>query len=350
MHSPLPRATDVLDDPHWLCIGFERAARRLHFLRVTDEILEQTVFVDPRRLADCPRITLPLHEIPKHADANATSAGGLILHTAFACSTLLARSVDAPPQRRVLRELPVFSGLPVARLELDATEWTQLCSILPELVSRPFTPGGICHNKPSNSFLPVAGDWLAASPRSRAVVIDTPLDDFLLSAAKRQAAGLAPWLTMWRSLDPGGQHAAHWQLQPEQLDPLRLAGFLWHLQMHLLHALGRQPIASRLRRVSAEAFLASPLAVAGSVAHWLGGQPHDGVNPAHVERIMQRDAKRPGAVMNPALRLRSAEALRAEVDRPLREAKAWCAQQFGSHLEARAYPIQALDGSAAAPA
>lgn len=88
----------------------------------------------------------------------------MILHPAFACSTLLARCLDQRDGPRVLRELPVLSGLGQARTQVDERTWRTLLDSVARLTARPFAPGRVCFNKPSNAFLPAAIDSLKPRP------------------------------------------------------------------------------------------------------------------------------------------------------------------------------------------
>jgi hypothetical protein len=335
----------ILDDPRWLCIGFERASARLHFMFADEDALERSVFLDPRVLDSTRHVAVPLRSVIDTVSgwpAPAAPHGGLILHPAFACSTLLARCIEAAPRRRVLRELPVLSGLAQAREELDPSTWRGLLQVLARLTARPFAPSGHTCNKPSNAFLAVAQDWLLELPGTRAVVIDIPLDAYLLSAAKKLRAGTAPWRAMHAGLDPAGHWLRANRLDPEQLDPLRWAATLWHLQMTLLDELARSPAGARVRRVGVDPFMAAPEATVRAAMAWLAPGTDPSTDPQRIAAELGRHAKQPGLAYGPAQRREEARWLQTNLGQPLHATMAWSRARFGDESRAAGYPIASL--------
>ncbi|MEO5741434.1 MAG: hypothetical protein ABIS29_12645, partial [Vicinamibacterales bacterium] len=116
-----PSLDEVIEQPDWLCFGLDRDRLLLHFARMDEESIEAMVFLGQHKLDSFASVVFPVDEVLEQLPT-ATHAEGsrFILHTAFCCSTLLARCIDYPGSARTLRELPVFSGLAPLRLKLRA--------------------------------------------------------------------------------------------------------------------------------------------------------------------------------------------------------------------------------------
>ena len=137
----------------------------------------------------------------------APASQGLILHTAFCCSTLFAHCLHNPGVTRVLRELPLYSGMPRARAMLlerydGPAIWNQLLEVAAALSHRRFADELATFNKPSNAFLGAAGDFLSTATAYRGVLLHGDLPAFLLSCAKKIDQGRGPWLAMLAGLNP----------------------------------------------------------------------------------------------------------------------------------------------------
>ncbi|GAA4860451.1 hypothetical protein [Luteimonas vadosa] len=328
MHATLS-PDQLIDDPHWLCFGFNPAQRRLYFLHASDGEMERAVFLDQGAFDVSRCVGIELEDVAAALADRPRALPGVILHPAFACSTLLARCLEQPGRSRVLRELPVFSGLAQARLQVDACTWRLLLDCVATLTARPFPGHGLCFNKPSNVFLPAALDFLEAAPAGQAVLIDLGLPEFLLSCAKKAAAGPRPLLAMYLALDPTGAHAARHGVHLPTAPVLSLAGLVWHWQMQLLHRIARSGHSSRVRRLGVDAFLDAPVAASEAALAWLAQAPGIGIDPARIATLMQGDAKRPGQRLDAGLRKTQAEEALARHRQEIDAALEWCERTFG---------------------
>lgn len=300
-----PDLVEVLGQPDWVCFGLDRDRLLLHFARMDDASIEAMVFLGQRKLDSFATVA---HSIDQVAAALPTvthpDAPRFILHTAFCCSTLLARCIDFPGRVRTLRELPVLSGLAPLRMRLqgegDAALWGRIVEIIDRLTSRPFVAGATTINKASNVFLPVAGDFLQRSADARALLIHSDLPGFLVSCVKKQSAGAGPWQAMLAALDPAGSSAAAHDIDVAQASPLELACTIWNEEMRILKSMRDQH--ARVRQVDAATFLAAPLATVRGAHAWFGVEVEDAARARIVEREMCRHAKQPDAAFDPTRR------------------------------------------------
>ena len=95
--------TAPLSDPTWFPIGFDLKADTLTFLKTNRQTLSEAAFLDQRFYPAAPQtqaITLStaLQEVAQTAPIN------WIFHTAFCCSTLMARALDIPGKSLALKE------------------------------------------------------------------------------------------------------------------------------------------------------------------------------------------------------------------------------------------------------
>lgn len=324
---------EVVKNPYWLCIGFDPANAIVHFIKATPESLEQAIFLEADKLSSSTRCTFALQEVIAALDQRTTSyTSGLVIHTAFACSTLLARCLQSPGRLQVLRELPIFSGLARARdlmLENGRSEqWPSLLAVIDRLSMRPFFENSVTFNKPSNAFLAAVADFMAAAPMTRAVVIHTGLPDFLVSCLKKLRFGTAPWESMSRGLDPSGRYSNSWTPSADTT-PLQWACAVWHLQMVLLTSLSRAPSAPRVKQLPAERFLAFPEMSTASARDWLAPGLDGVVDAHHISQQMARHAKQPDAAFDPHQRLEEIALANRHFGHVLQDSISWSDRVFG---------------------
>lgn len=369
MHTAAPKfdldLTALVSDAHWLGFGFNPSQATLFFLYADDDLLENSVFIQSRWLHERPSIAYPLAEVidvlrsilPKidsshdagisGAPPTAPAPQGLILHTAFCCSTLFARCLQNPGVTRVLRELPLYSGMPRARAMLlerydGPAIWHQLLEAAAALSYRRFAGELATFNKPSNAFLGAAGDFLSTATGCRGVLLHGDLPAFLLSCAKKIGQGRAPWLAMLAGLNPDPVWLHRSGIDPVQAHPMQLAALIWHAQMAMIHDLSGHACAHRLRHLDTETFLQDPYNAIAAAQTWLTPHlttpmPRDAIDVA-----LQRDSKRRDARFSKETRSIEARAVREHYTSALDDALAWSEKTFGAWEPAYRFDLQPL--------
>lgn len=333
------QASDIIAQPRWLCFGFDPGLRDVHFVHVDDALLESSTFVDPGWALSQPHVRLPLEDVADAiADLPEPLSNGLILHTAFACSTLLARCLQITGRLQVLRELPLFSGLALAREALAATDqlrqWRQLLVVASSMPARPFDAGAATLNKPGNVLLSVATELLTQNPVSKAVVIHTDLPAFLGSCSKKLASGAEPWRAMLRGLQPALHILENAGIDRNDTDPFHWASTIWHLQMQLLHELAASPAASRVRQLSANTFLRAPASVIDDVKAWLAPEVDAPIDQHRLDEVLSRHAKQPGLAFGRERREHERQIVNQHFSTDIGTALRWSEHRFGRWEEA----------------
>src|SRR5688572_9854321 len=205
MSTPTDSAPPSLADAHWFPVDLHVPERRFAFARLDVEALERSTFMDTRLNAQLASLE-PVDADRAAALAQPAHAPAWLFHTSFCGSTLLARALHVPPYQVALKEPLVLRRLGDARHA--GWDTGDLPSTTARLLARPWNDGGGVLIKATHAALNIAGDLLDASPDSRAVLLTSSLDDFLVSNLKKPADTLAkvPELAE-RALRAGTLHA-----------------------------------------------------------------------------------------------------------------------------------------------
>ncbi len=344
--------TALMSDAHWLSFGFNPEQNALFFLQADDHLMDASVFINGRWLQERPFATFPLAEVSSVCVAMTTATAtpapqGLVLHTAFCCSTLFARCLQNPGVTRVLRELPLYSGLPRARAMLlerygDLAVWRQLIEVTAALSHRRFAGESATFNKPSNAFLGAASDFLSTATACRGVLLHGDLPAFLLSAAKKIDQGRAPWLAMLAGLNPDPVQVQRSGIDLAQAHPMQLAALVWHVQMTMIETLSQDASAPRLRHLDTRTFLDDPHRAIAAAQTWLAPDLAMPVPKDVIDRELQRDAKHRGAGFTQEKRAAEAREVRQRYAPVLNDTRTWSEKTFGPWENAYAFRLQPL--------
>ena len=187
-----PDVAATARNPLWFPDRYDPGYDAIHFRRLTRADHDRATFLTDEYLpADSAKAVIARGE----AMAARPVAGPVhyIFHSAYCCSTLLARAFDATGAAMGLKE-PVFLN--------DLVGWKQrggkpgaLAAVLDDgltLLARPFGPGEAVVIKPSNVVNGLAAAMLTVRPGSRALLLHAPLRTYLGSIA-----GKGMWGRLW---------------------------------------------------------------------------------------------------------------------------------------------------------
>ncbi|MFZ4687654.1 MAG: hypothetical protein ACOYLS_00310 [Polymorphobacter sp.] len=188
MQTSDPSIEAIARDPLWFPHRYDPGQDAVHFRRLERSVHRAATFVtdeylpkgDPvvmsRRAAMAARpVRAPLH---------------YIFHSAFCCSTLLARAFDAPGLAMGLKEPVLLNDL--VGWQLRGGTAAQIAPVLDDglaLLARPFAAGEAVVIKPSNLLNGMAPAMLTMRPQSRALLLYAPLRTYLGSVAKKGMTG-----------------------------------------------------------------------------------------------------------------------------------------------------------------
>lgn len=265
---------ELLKNPAWFPAAIDTKAGTLGFARINRDSLSQEAFLDQRMAGSVTaQETAGLAEVIAGLSGRQQTAPAFIFHTAFCCSTLLARALDAPGTALALKEPDVLMGLAnVLRVDEELRRSRDRSEALVHtifgLLGRRFTGDERVLVKPTNA----ANNLLPDAVRSGApiVLLYGDLRSFLVSVLKKGEACKSFVRQQYNifALDADGL-AAIPQRQAVAFTDLQAATAVWRHQMELFQ---RTLAASRREQVVSLDFkvlLAKPVPVLQAVARHL---------------------------------------------------------------------------------
>ena len=254
-------AQALAGDFEWFPHRIDAGQGVMHLVRLTREDHRRATFLSDEYIGDGrARKLLPLATL---AEAVRTAAAGrchFIFHSAFCCSTLLARAVDIDGASMGLKEPYALADLAEAARAAGAVDpVAPALGLLLRLIARPFAPGEAVIIKPSNVANPLIDPMLALRPKARALLVYSPLPDYLRSIAKKGLWGRSWVRNLHASLlrlpefDAGFTEAERWA----QTD-LQVAAMAWLQQQAQFARLVRQQPRGRIATLDSKTLLADP--------------------------------------------------------------------------------------------
>ncbi len=186
----LPASTEAaVRDPTWLAHRYDPGRDAIHFLHVPRELHRRTTFLTKELLP--PELQpLPIRRDEALAAVPSPAPLHFIFHSAFCCSTLLARACDRPGWAMGLREPTILNDLVGWRRRREpGPDLAEVLDGVLTLLARPFEPGEAVVIKPSNAVNGLAAAMLALRPDASAVLLHAPLGTYLASVAKKGLEG-----------------------------------------------------------------------------------------------------------------------------------------------------------------
>lgn len=261
----------VAADPLWLAHRYVETKDAIQFLRVTRDQHRAATFISDEHLpAGLPRVEVPRSE----ALAAAAPAAPLhfVFHSAFCCSTLLARVFDREGLAMGLKEPLILNDMAGWRRRgASGRDVAQASDSALRLLERPFGAGEAVVIKPSNIVTGLIPLFLALRPHARALLLYAPLSKFLISVAKKGIDG-----RLWvRELFVGFRKdglVARLGFDDEALfgqTDLQIAAAGWLAQQALFADLLRD-MPDRVRSLDSETLLDRPEDAVASLAQLYG--------------------------------------------------------------------------------
>lgn len=318
--------------PEAYLYAWDFKADEARFLPLDRDALARSSFLDQRIAADLSTVRpAGISEVLAHPVGRPDRPPAFIFHTAFCCSTLLARSLDLPGQTLVLREPATLLQLADLKRGLAATERRLPALLAPtlNLLVRPFAPRERVLIKPTNLVNNLIPELLAACPGARVLILYDGLEAFLISVLKRpreSERGIAHFLDRLLR-DPAAR------LFPGEVTGVsglpRQAALAWALQRHALASwLDTRP--GNVRILDTPRLLGEPLAALQAAAGWLDlGISGKSLQDVSAGPIWKQHAKHSGHGYTPTRRGEEQALARRVLAEPLRQATDWAAHVPG---------------------
>lgn len=259
----VPDASAVGQHGAWFAHRYDPQADAVHFVHLTREAHRSATFLTDEYLP----AGLPTTVIKRQAVIDQmppTKAPHFIFHSAFCCSTVLARAFDIPGVAMGLKEPPLYndivgwrhrSGGPPARI-------AQVIDQATALLARPLTPGERTIIKPSNVANGLARGILTMRAESKALLLYAPLGTYLRSIAKKEMTGRLWVRDLLIKLLKDGLVDLGFSTEDYlgQTD-LQVAAVGWLAQQALFTRLALEFGPGRVRTLDSETLLATPVEV-----------------------------------------------------------------------------------------
>ena len=263
--------SELIEDPHWFPAAIIDDYRGLRFAQVSRETLSAEAFLD-QRMQDSVTgwQSIPITDLLSHTQALPPRPPAFIFHSAFCCSTLLARALDVPGSSLALKEPDVLMGLANAlRTGGAEVDNDALTDLILGLLARRFEPDEAIVVKPTysaNNLLP-----RVASRGARVLILYGDLSRYLISVLKKGAACKSFERTQYNifGLDPGGL-AAIPARQAMTFTDLQVAALVWRHQMELFQQSLDETGSDRFATLHYHDFLDRPVEALAAVATHLG--------------------------------------------------------------------------------
>lgn len=272
MSSQKPDAAiiQIVRDPQWFADRYDPGHDAVHFRRLTRDTHRAATFLTDEYLpaGDQPQII---------CRGDAMAAGAVpapvhfIFHSAFCCSTVLARAFDVPGVAMGLKE-PVLLNDLIGWSHRGGTA-REIAPVLDDglaLLSRPFANGEAVVIKPSNVTNGMAPGMMTMRPSAKALLLHAPLPVYLGSIAKKGMTGRL-WARellvkqLREGLQPFGYSAEDYIGQTD----LQAAALGW-LAQHALFARMAAQFPGRIATLDSERLMADPVVAMTALARLFG--------------------------------------------------------------------------------
>lgn len=275
-----PAAAASVGDAGWLAHRYDPTDDAFHLLAVSrDEHRGATFLTD----AYLPRGRAPL-VVPRAAAIAAAPMPApvhFLFHSAYCCSTLLARAVDRPGWAMGLKEPVILNDIVGWRRRAKSgAGGPDMASVLDDtltLLSRPFAPGEAVIVKPSTVANGLAQAILTLRPEARAVLMYAPLRTYLASIAKKGIDGRLWVRTLLTGmLDDGLIDLGFTTRDVLGQTDLQVAAVGWLAHQMLFARLVAQFGSDRVRTLDSATLTADPGAALRALAGLIGKPLDDG--------------------------------------------------------------------------
>ena len=257
-------------DPDWLAHRYDAVGDAFHYIPAPRDLRSKAVFLTDAELGDAAQRPVPLARARALAELAAKGDDAplrLIVHSAFCCSTLLARALDLPGIAHALKEPVVLNDLAGWRRRGGSPRdvAARLDDTL-RLLAAPIPAGEALVVKPSNAVNALVIAMLALRPDARAVLLHAPLPTFLASVASKGLEGRLWVRELWTRLAADG--LCDLAVEPADLlrhSDLQIAALGWLAQHRLFGQIAAR-FGSRVRTLDSATLLARPEDAVAAVA------------------------------------------------------------------------------------
>ena len=305
------RIASIVADPEWLAHRYDEQADAFQYRHVTRARHAEVPFAIDDYLGKEPNpVVVPREEAAKLLGVQAPLH--FIIHSAFCASTMLVRALDRQGSAMGISEPVILNDMAGWRRRgADVRRHGMVMNDVLGQLSRAWGDGEAVVVKPSNVFNSLAMGALALRPQAKAVLLYAPIEEFLLSVARK---GL--WCRLWvRELLEGLLQEGMVDLGFEIKDyfrqsDLQVAGVGWLAQQMQFHRMAKHFGPDRIATLDSETLTREPVAAVARVAAHFGLRDSNAADYANHPAILRNSKSggefRPGERQADQLRAREA--------------------------------------------
>jgi hypothetical protein len=200
-----PGLQELIGDARWLAHRYDETADSIQFRFVPREAQRDMTFLTDFEIGDAPLAIHGRAECLEEVRRRELKTPRFIFHSAYCCSTLLARTFDMPGVSFGLKEPQILNDVIGLRLRRgDARQVAAAMDVALLLLARPLRTGEANVIKPSNILNPFIPLVIAMQPETAGLLLHAPLDVFLTSVARKEVEGRS-WVRelMWKLMQLG---------------------------------------------------------------------------------------------------------------------------------------------------
>jgi len=278
---------EILGDASYLAHRYDEANDAFRFLSVPRDVHRQCTFITDEHLPNIEQFKA-ISNSDLAGASPATAPVHFIFHSAYCCSTMLARAFDIEGVSMGLKEPVVLNDMiGWRRRGADPVKQKQVMEQSLTLLSRPFGEDRTVIIKPSNICNPLAIEMLRMRPEAKALLLYAPIEGFLKSIAKKEMWGRI-WVrdVLIGTLKDGYAIGGFSQDELLQLTDLQVAAIGW-LSQHALFAKIIEKIGpDRVKTLDSDTFLAQSPATIAALSDLYGLA----MNGSRIEAVIQGPA------------------------------------------------------------
>lgn len=285
----------LVADPAWFPHALDMERRSIEFAQIDRAGLAREAFLDARMAGSVKATATALINDLTPFIGGLSNQPAFIFHTAFCCSTLMARALDIPGQSLAIKEPDILMGLAnayrMAKTDPARREIDQARGLILRLLARPHQGAEQAVIKPTNTANNLA-PMMAASD-ARIILLYNDLKGFLVSVLKKGEACKAFVRKQYTifALDPEGVSSIP-ERQALGLTDLQIAALVWRHQMELFARLLSAPGNNNLRSLDFRRLLDRPAAtLMAANTHLTLGADDDAIESAATGPVFQKNAK-----------------------------------------------------------
>lgn len=255
-----PSLSNLIADGRWLAHRYDESTDQVQFRFVPREAQRTMTFLTDSAVGDAPIAVYRRADCLAAAQKLGLPAPPMIFHSAYCCSTLLARAFDIPGISFGFKEPQILNDVVGLQLRRgDPRRVAAAADVSLALLARPLAAGEVNVIKPSNLINPLIPLITALRPGLRGLLLHAPLEVFLASIARKEIEGRA-WVRdlMWKFIRLG--QAERFGLTDEDLyrqTDLQAAAVAWLGQQAIFAEAARQHPG--FRTLDSETLIARPL-------------------------------------------------------------------------------------------